>query len=236
MKIMVRDGDPAPLETLVNQIAHDVRNHAFTIGLQAEMGVRRTANTPEARAHFEAILRQVDTLNRYIEQLLLYGRPAGLTPAPMDLVSLVHDQIQRLQCQGAAEGSPLDVQVEAAGRSCRGCWDARALGHAVAAVLDNAVHSARPSPPVRVTVRSDSHCAVVEIRDAGPGIPPETLAKLAVPMAARRPGAAGLGLAIARKMVEAHGGRLDLESGPAGTTVRLTLPCQEVSAAVSPGA
>ncbi len=233
---MAKDADPAPLEALVNQIAHDVRNHAFTIGLQAEMGVRRTASAPEVKAHFEAVLRQVDSLNRYVEQLLLYGRPASLTPVSVDLASIVRDQVQRQQSLWNAEDSPLDIQVDASGPACVGCWDARALGHAVLAILDNAARSARPAPPVRVNVRCDSHCAVVEIRDTGGGIAPETLAKLAVPMAVRRPGAAGLGLAIARKMLEAHGGRLEIESDATGTTVRLTLPRQGPTAAGSPGA
>ena len=221
---------------LVNQIAHDVRNHAFTMGLQAEMGARRSADAPEIKAHFDAILRQVDALKRYIEQLLLYGRPVTLTPTPVDLASLVREQVQRLQF-GMEPGSPSpDIRVEVEGEVQRGCWDQRALAHALMAVLDNAVRSAHPSPPVVVTVHGDSHCAMVEIRDAGSGISPEVMAKLTVAMAVRRTGGAGLGLAIARKMVEAHGGRLELVSDDGGTTVRLTLPWESRVGAAPSGA
>ena len=66
--------------------------------------------------------------------------------------------------------------------------------------------------------------AALEVRDSGGGIPAEVLAKLAQPMAVRRPEGAGLGLAIARKIAEAHGGRLEIESGPQGTTARVVLP------------
>jgi nitrogen-specific signal transduction histidine kinase len=55
------------------------------------------------------------------------------------------------------------------------------------------------------------------------------LSKLALPMAVRRAGGAGLGLAIARKMVEAHGGRLELASSAAGTTARIVLPWESVA-------
>jgi signal transduction histidine kinase len=219
----------AALENLVNQIAHDVRNHAFTMGLQAEMGIRRTAELPDIKAHFEAILRQVDALNHYVEQLLLYGRPVALTPTAVDLAALVREQAQRLQFGSDPAGAPPEIRVEAEGELRRGRWDSRALSHAVMAILDNAVRSARPSPPVVAVVRGDQHCAVVEVRDTGPGIPPEVMARLGVPMAVRRAGGAGLGLAIARKMVEAHGGRLELETGPGGTTARLTLPWEIVA-------
>jgi signal transduction histidine kinase len=225
----MKDGGATALEKLVNQIAHDVRNHAFTMGLQAEMGARRTAEAPEIKTHFDAILRQVDALKHYIEQLLLYGRPVTLTPLSVDLASLIREQVQRLQFSADPGAAPLDIRVEVEGQLRRGNWYPHALAHALMAVLDNAIRSARPSPPVVATVRGDNHCAVVEIRDAGSGISPEAMAKLAVPMAVRRTGGAGLGLAIARKMVEAHGGRLELESGPGGTTVRLTLPWETLA-------
>lgn len=229
-------GSASALENLVNQIAHDVRNHAFTMGLQAEMGIRRTADLPEIRAHFEAILRQVDALNHYVEQLLLYGRPVALAPTSVDLAAIVREQVQRLQFGADPAAAPPDIGVEVEGELRRGSWDARALSHAVMAILDNAVRSARPSPPVVIAVRGDQHCAVVEVRDTGSGIPTELMARLAVPMAVRRAGGAGLGLAIARKMVEAHGGRLEIESGPGGTTARLTLPWEIVADRPTPGA
>jgi signal transduction histidine kinase len=220
----MRDESEGALESLVNQIAHDVRNHAFTMGLQAEMGLRRAEGTHEVKAHFEAILRQVDALKHYLEQLLLYGRPLQLSLASVDLVALLREQVQRLQV-GSEPGAPaLPVEVRSEGRLRPGLWDARALAHALTAVLDNAARSATPPPPVTATVQGSDGSAVVEIRDQGCGIPLEVLPKLAVPMAVRRTGGAGLGLAIARKIAEAHGGRLEIASAGVGTTVRLVLP------------
>lgn len=217
------------LENLVNQIAHDVRNHAFTMGLQAEMGIRRSGSTPEIRAHFEAVLRQADALKHYLDQLLLYGRPIRLTLTSVDLVALVREQVQRLQSGWDPSAPPFQVQVTAEGQLRRGSWDPRALSHALLAVLDNAVRSATPPPLISATVRGANGGPVVEVQDAGAGIPPEVLAKLTVPMAVRRVGSAGLGLAIARKMVEAHGGRLELASSGAGTTARIVLPWESTA-------
>lgn len=93
----MKEGTETALENLVNQIAHDVRNHAFTVGLQAEMGMRRAGSAPEIKAHFEAVLHQVDALKHYLEQLLLFGRPIRLALTSVDLVALVREQVQRLQ-------------------------------------------------------------------------------------------------------------------------------------------
>jgi signal transduction histidine kinase len=226
---IMNDGADTALENLVNQIAHDVRNHAFTMGLQAEMGLRRSTAAPEIKAHFEAVLRQVDALKHYLEQLLLFGRPIKLTPTAVDLVALVREQVQRLQAAWDPNAPPPEVAVRTEGQLRPGSWDPRALAHAFMAILDNAVRSATPPPPVSATVRGNDTSAVVEIQDAGPGIPPDVIAKLTVPMAVRRAGGAGLGVAIARKMVEAHGGELELASSGAGTTVRIALPWQTVA-------
>lgn len=216
------------LENLVNQIAHDVRNHAFTMGLQAEMGQRRTGAAPEVKAHFDAIVRQVDALSRYLDQLLLYGRPVAVAPVPVEPAALVRAQVDLLR--GHIGSAALDIRVEADPAGRKATWDARAFGCALRALLDNAVESATPPPPVAVVVRDAGGHAEVEVRDAGPGIEPEVLARLGVPMAVRRAGGAGLGLAIARKMVEALGGRLEIESAATGVTARLVLPWEAPAA------
>src|SRR4030042_6420299 len=149
----MKDATEKTLENLLNQIAHDVRNHAFTMGLQAEMGLRRAGNTPEIKAHFEAVLQQVDALKHYLEQLLLFGRPIRLTLTSVDLLALLREQVQRLQFGWDPNAPPFDVKVESEGQLRRGSWDPRALSHALLAVLANAGRRAAPPPPASATVR-----------------------------------------------------------------------------------
>jgi signal transduction histidine kinase len=211
------------IENLVNQIAHDVRNHAFAVGLQAELGQRRAADSPAAGAAFEAILRQLDTLRLYLDRLLLFGRPLALTRVSMKVEDFLREQVQRCRDLRKADAPPLVISLVADGvGSAR--WDPQALGHALQALLDNAARSAVPPPPIWVEAHGDERSVIIEVRDEGPGIPEATLASLDTPMRVRRAGGAGLGLAIARKMVEAHGGALELASNGPGTRVRMKLP------------
>jgi hypothetical protein len=126
------------LENLVNQIAHDVRNHAFTIGLQTEMGLRRAAQSPDLKNHLDAVLRQVDALKVYLEKLLLFGRPASLATLGVDPVAFVHEQVQRFQFGWDVAAPPLAISVEANGEPGTVHWDGRAISAAISALLDNA--------------------------------------------------------------------------------------------------
>ena len=212
------------IENLVNQIAHDVRNHAFAVGLQAELGQRRAADSPAAVAAFEAILRQLDSLRIYLDRLLLFGRPLALARVPMKVEDFLREQTQRFQSLRKADAAPLAITVSAPSTVGSARWDPQALGHALQALLDNAARSATPPPPIYVEAHTDERAVVIEVRDQGPGIPEATLTSLETPMRVRRAGGAGLGLAIARKMVEAHGGCLEITSDASGTRVRMKLP------------
>lgn len=217
------------LENLVNQIAHDIRNYAFTIGLQTEMGLRRGA-TGETQRHLDAVLRQIDALKGYLEKLLLYGRPARLTPRSFSLDSFLREEIQRFQFRWDPAAPPLRIHLDTSRLAGDVRWDQQAVATVLAALLDNSARSAASPPPISVGGYRDANRVVVEIRDEGPGMSPETLAAVEVPMKVRRAGAAGLGLAIVRKFVRAHGGEFHLASGPTGTTATIILPTEVSSA------
>jgi len=211
------------VENLVNQVAHDVRNFAFAMGLQAELGERRAA-TPDVKGHFAAVLRQIDGLKLYLERLLLFGRPARLEVGDVAIEPLAREAVRRLQFGRDAAAAPVSVTVSVSDEVVGLRWDAAAISKALDALLDNAVRSADPAPPVRLDASLEGRTVRLSVSDNGRGIPSQTLPKLSVPMLVRRPGGAGLGLAIARKIAAAHGGEMVIESSASGTTVTLALP------------
>ncbi len=213
------------LATLVNQVAHDIRNYAFGIGLQTEMGLRQNP-APETSRHLEAVLRQLDNLKRYLEKLLLFGRPARIAPQPLTLDTFLREEIQRFQFGWDPSSPPVPIALDTNELVGTVRWDPRAVSTILAALLDNAARSASPPKQVTLRGRREDRTVVLEIRDEGPGMTEETIAQLAVPMKVRRPGAAGLGLAIVRKLVRAMGGEFSLQSGPGGTTATVVLPAE----------
>jgi signal transduction histidine kinase len=103
--------------------------------------------------------------------------------------------------------------------------DAEQLYQVALNLVSNAIGASAPGATVRVTTRVEGDAAVLEVADDGRGIAAEDLPKVWTPFFSRRPGGTGLGLPIVRRIVEAHGGTIELESRPAhGTTATVRLP------------
>ena len=101
-------------------------------------------------------------------------------------------------------------------------------------LLINAAQAMVPGGIARVSIDVDGETVVVRVADDGPGIPPETLARLGEAFFSSRPEGTGLGFAIARQIAAAHGGDVCVEStGPTGTVVRVTLPRERAAGGVA---
>lgn len=209
------------LEELVNHIAHDLRNLTFTVSLQAEIAQRQAR---EAKPHLDAILSQLGKVHHYLERMLLYGRKPRLSLATLDVATFVQEKLRSLRHAWPADQPPLSLRVNIGGDAGVARWDPQLIGAALDAVLENAAQAAPPGTDVEVSVLGKPETVTLEVRDHGAGIPPELLPKVFFPMVARRVHGLGLGLPTAKKLVEAHGGKIELTSSPGGTTVRLVLP------------
>lgn len=209
------------IEELVNHIAHDLRNLTFTASLQAEIAQRQAK---EASPHLETILTQLGRVQQYLERMLLYGRKPRLSVSNLNVEIFVQEKLRSLRHRWPANLPPLSFRLHIAPEAGVARWDPQLAGAALEAVLENAAQASPQGAEVEVTVSGTPEEVVLEVRDRGPGIPPEVLSKVFFPMAVRRPQGMGLGLPTAKKLVEAHGGRLELFSSPQGTTVRLLLP------------
>jgi PAS domain S-box-containing protein len=210
-------------------VSHDLRNPLNAIALSA--GLLRERIPEESRAKLVHLIRQsVDRMNRLVRDLLDVAKiEAGrltIESAPLDLRELVQETCAAFDEQ--ARERRLDVDVDVPG----GAPVVLADGDRILQVLSNLVGNAIKFTPDggRVTVRmqADAEEVRVSVSDTGPGIRPEDLPRVfdrfwQARRADRR--GAGLGLAIAKGIVEAHGGRLWAESSPgAGSTFRFTLP------------
>ncbi len=173
--------------------------------------------------------RQVVRLVRLVEGLLdVSAVQAGrlrLERSVVDLAEVVESAVEELEVQFSRAGCRPVLQLQ---RPVKGPWDARRLHQVVSHLLSNALRYA-PGTAVEVEVKGRDRAAVLEVRDHGIGIAPEDLARIfdrferASPT--RNYGGLGLGLYISRKIVEAHGGRIEALSRPGeGATFRIELP------------
>jgi len=187
----------------------------------------------DREAHLKEILEEVLRLRRLVDDLLDLRRiEAGALPLARQAVDL-GELVARVQEQfsGLAGKKGLVLTTTAPPALPRVLGDPDRLQQVLINLVDNALRVTPAGGRVEVELRPDGRAGVeLLVRDTGPGIPPDELPLIWERFykgdpARRRTGGAGLGLAIVRAIVEAHGGRVDVESEPGrGTTFRVTLP------------
>jgi signal transduction histidine kinase len=220
--------DMQELNDFAGRVAHDLRNPLQAIGLSLAV-IRRRTTEERTIATCEKAQQSARRMSEFIQELLAFAR-SGARPAP-GAVAQVEQILKEVQQDVApqAEAKGIDVRVDVAA----GLWARIAPGPLRAIVsnlVDNAVkHMDGDSGERRVYLSAGATGGKLEIRvrDTGPGIPAELLSRIFEPFyrATTRPGGFGIGLETAKRLVQAHGGRIEVESEVGrGSVFTVTLP------------
>ena len=221
----------------IGALVHDLRTPLFSLRGYLEGIATGVAGTPERQARYLQLAREkADVLERLVFDLFEYTRAEYLREVPrpeqLDLGDLLRRTIEGLQPQADARGVQLELAGETAPLVIPG--DPMLLTRAVENLLDNAVRYTPEGGDIQVRWAQSHGQAEFSVADSGPGISPEDLAHIFAPLYRgetsrnRRTGGAGLGLAIARRLIRAHGGELTASNGPHGGAIfTAVLPMQE---------
>ncbi|MEO0812929.1 MAG: ATP-binding protein, partial [Myxococcota bacterium] len=217
-------------------MAHEIRNPLGAIKGAAQM-IDGTELDEESNDFLQVILEEVDRLNGVLSQFLEYARPYRGNPQPTNVndvvsatsrilgVDVVPDRI-RLQLDLAHDLPQVNVDPEQLKQVLL-----NTVLNAIQVMNDGGVITV--STGVTHTVGAeqegppslDSAQVYVRVRDSGPGIPREDLARIFVPFFTTKPNGTGLGLAISQRIVETAGGRIDVTSRVGeGTTITVRMP------------
>ncbi|MGE0638748.1 MAG: PAS domain-containing sensor histidine kinase [Thermoanaerobaculia bacterium] len=214
----------AQLGELSAGVAHELRNSLATIQGYAGLLERRQLSEA-AREDLTELQREADSLGKVVDDFLAFARPGGKPIDRLDLGQLVARALDDPALGGASfvrrpAGNDSEPAVEVAG-------DERLLGRALRNLLRNAIEAqeaAGVDVPIEVSCGIVGAEAEIVLRDHGTGIAAEMTDRLFRPFSSNRPQGAGLGLALARRIVLLHGGTLRLENHPDGgacATIRL---------------
>lgn len=212
------------LKMMLGGVAHEVKNplggiELFT-GLLDEELRGGQPSVPDALEHLGRIRRELDYLGRIVEDFLAFAREQKVARTPFELAPFVHGAVGHLQGEASARGVALVLEVGAA----RLEGDESLLTSALVNLVKNALQVSKAGQTVRVVGRVEGGRGVLEVHDEGPGIPVELQARIFEPFFTTREKGTGLGLPLARKLVDANSGALTLESQPGHTVFRLSLP------------
>lgn len=214
-------------------IAHEVRNPLSTIQMTLHaLGKRQDLNRSESE-RVELALHEVHRLEGLVSSLLDYGRPSDPHVTTTDVAALIERSIDLVQAESAR--CAVAVILESVDPELP---EIQADGHQVIQVLVNLLLNAIQASPadgqVRVRAAQDANgptgaTVSITILDDGPGIDPEELRRIFTPFFTTRRDGTGLGLPVARKIAEAHGGGLTVDSARGrSTAAELRLPVQPI--------
>ena len=211
----------ARLGEMAAVVAHEVKNPLAGIrGAVQVLGSRMAPESKEASVAHQIVAR-IDGLNEFVNDLLLLSRPATPHPMRLDLADVVNSTVAIF----AQDQSMSGVRIETDGSAPPVMADAELLKIVITNLILNGAQAMERQGPVHLTLRGDGNYAELSVRDAGPGIPAAARANLFTPFYTTKSRGTGLGLATAKRLVEAHHGVIELTCpDDGGTVVTIRLP------------
>jgi signal transduction histidine kinase len=209
------------MEQIGAKVAHELKNPLAAIKGLVQL-LERGEKETRSRERLAVIAEEVTRMEGILRDYLSFSRPLeDLKPEEVHLASLVDDVLAVLE----ARAEEADVRLTRSGGDLTLSADPRRLKEALLNLVANAIEATPPKGSVTVGVRAAVGGATVEIRDTGRGIAPEVLPRVGTPFFTTRKEGTGLGVVLARAVVQHHGGDMVFcsEEGR-GTTVTLTLP------------
>jgi two-component system sensor histidine kinase HydH len=214
----------ASLGSLAAGVAHEIRNPLSSLKGFATYFLERFRENPNDRETAEVMIREVDRLNRVINQLLEFARPLTMTLVPTSLQSLIRHTLKTVE--GQAREKAIAIETDLSPEIGEIPIDADRISQVLMNLALNAIAATEAGGTLRITLaRQDDRSIRISIVDTGAGIRKEDLPRVFDPYFTTKPTGTGLGLPIVQKIVEAHGGEILLASKPGeGTTATVILP------------
>lgn len=218
---LVRSQKLAAIGQVAAGVAHEINNPLSV--LLGYVKILRKQGGAAAPDELRIIEDEAVLCQRIVQELLDLARPQPLDVAPVDLSDLAREAVERLDETGALHGRVVDIATN--GEPVVAAADARKIRQVIANLIRNATDATRETGRVAIGTRTDGDDAVLTIADDGAGMAADVLAHAFDPFFTTKAGGTGLGLAIAQAIVDAHGGRITIESAPGeGTRISLRLP------------
>jgi len=213
----------ATLGELATGLAHEIRNPLAGIAGVIEIVSRDLPSTSPARLVVKDVRQEIARINQIVTDLLQTARPHPPKVRKSDLNTTVEHAVMLGRQQALTKSVEITLQKNPSLPEIE--HDSDQIHQVLLNLLLNALQAIDRSGKVSVCVKARENAAVVEVSDDGRGIPPEQLPHIFRPFFTTKGDGTGLGLSLARRIVEDHQGRIDVTSMVGkGTTFTVVLP------------
>jgi signal transduction histidine kinase len=219
---LVRTERMAAVGRVASGLAHEIGNQLALVGY-AE-AIRDRSTDPEVADFARVIVAAQRRLAALVEEIKDFARGAAAQypREPGDLAAAVEEALAILRFDADVKTRRVSLEVR---RRPLALVHRGKIEQVVVNLVRNAVQASALGAEVQVTVDEDEQGALVRVVDSGPGMSSEVLARLGEPFFTTKERGSGLGLGISRRIIDEHGGRLEVRSTPgAGTEVTVRLP------------
>lgn len=220
-------GSDRSLDSLAGRLVHKLRNPLSVITTAASQleecpGIR---DNDDDAAFLRAITAAADALENILERFLQFADRLHPQPAVVDLNDLCRSEADRCRLEWSKIQPGIEITTDLDTALPNITCDPALLRRALANILQNARESISGEGRITLRTARDGNTGVVILKDTGEGLPDDLAGSACRPFVSGKPGHAGLGLAVAERMVTLHGGAFEITRGKdRGTIVTITLP------------
>jgi len=198
-------------------VAHEVRNPLAGMRGALQILEGRLPSDGRERTIVKEVVARIDALNDMVQGMLEFARPRPPQVSRVSIGLLVREEVTLLSADPRLAGLTFDVDVEDTTVPA----DRGQIHQVLLNLLINSAHAMGGRGRISIRARQNGGHCEIRVRDEGPGIPTEVLARLFEPFFTTKSRGTGLGLATARRIAENHGGTLDLDCPPDGGTLAI---------------
>jgi signal transduction histidine kinase len=200
-------------------LAHETRNPLNIIRGMAQMLSRQTDATPEIKEKSSAIVNETDKVTAQLNEFINYSRPREIRRVPLALPAAAQEVVRALNFDMEEKKVKLEIKGDAVTVEA----DQQLFRQMLFNLVLNAVQALEPGGEIQVVTGRKGPEAFLEIRDNGPGVPPEGRKEIFKPYFTTQQKGTGLGLAVVQQIVLAHGWEIEcLSNEPKGAIFRIT--------------
>lgn len=230
----------AALQLLAAGVAHEIGNPLNSLTIHLQLLERRLRKLPREQredllAPLEIAREEIRRLDSIVTQFLRAIRPAPLQRSRHDLNALVRDTAEFLDPELRSRNILLELDLTPGLPPLE--VDHDQLKQAFYNIVKNALEAMKQGGLLKIRTGSDAECVLVSFTDTGGGMSNEAMARIFEPYFTTKKEGSGLGLMITQRIVQAHGGKIVIESDPGkGLTLTIRLPRRDRQAQMLPPA
>ncbi|MFS0637977.1 ATP-binding protein [Mesobacillus foraminis] len=213
----------AVIGQMAASIAHEIRNPLSALKGFTQLQQEKDASEDN---FYPIMLNEIDRINMIVSDLLIIGKPNGITRHEAKIGNILHYVVSIIKPQAVRQG--IEIHLETAVDVPAICCDENQLKQVFINLLKNAVEAMPDGGNIFIKALFVKDAFRISIKDEGVGIPSDKIAKLGEPFYTTKENGTGLGFMVTKKIIEEHGGKISVQSiRKKGTKVDVYLPAAQ---------